>query len=185
MGSGVIRAIFFALALAIGTPAFAADDFGMTPDEFVAAVNQRWRQTRPVTIAWREEYDDHPTFTTATVGFEFNTPCASAIAEIDKKSQRILDFIIGPTDADESGHKCELDDKEMGAMAAAVTMVVLTAVTKEHDSGKILAVLTKLATQAKTDAAHPLVRTAEIKFGGRTVEISIFFTRLEFHLISE
>ena len=125
MSSGVLRVVFFALTWAIVTPALAADDFGMTADEFVAAVNQRWLETRPATIAWRGEYDDHPTFTTATVGFEFNTPCASAIAEIDKKSQRIMNFVIGPTDADDSGRKCELDDKEMGAMAAAVTMVVL------------------------------------------------------------
>jgi hypothetical protein len=184
MSFAVIRVVFFALALAIETPALAADDFGMTADEFVAAVNQRWGETRPATIAWRDEYDNHPTFMTAAVGFEFNTPCAGTTAEIDKKSRQIMDFVIGPTDADDSGLKCELDDKEAGAMAAAVTMVVLTAVTTEHDSGTILAVLTKLATQAKTDAAHPLVRTAQM-IGGRTVEVSISFTRVEFHLFSE
>jgi hypothetical protein len=47
MSSGVIRAIFCAVALAIGnTPVLAADGFGMTADEFVAAVNQRWRNFR-------------------------------------------------------------------------------------------------------------------------------------------
>jgi hypothetical protein len=179
MSSYLVRVGFFALALAIVTPALAADDFGLTADEFVAAVNQRWHQTRPATIAWREEYDDHPTSTTAIVGFEFNTPCANATAEIDKKSRRILNFVIGPTDADNSGSRCELDAKGMDTIAVVVANVVLTAVTTEHDSGKTLAALTKLATEAKADDAHPLVRLAEMKFGGRTVEISIFYSRVE------
>jgi len=133
-------------------------DFGMTPTDFLRAINTVSLKVKVRIIG--------QTSTMIEYGIG---QCVVADGEIDK--DRRLDSVrIAPAPNDQSA--CPANDDEMRTLVAASTAEVMEVLTDVPDTEKNLETLATLAQNLKQDPESGL-RSSETKIGRRTVRMLV------------
>jgi hypothetical protein len=147
-------------------------DFGMTPTDFLHAIN-----TLSVRVKVRIIRQ-----TSATIEYGLGQ-CVVADGEIDN-DQRLDSVRIAPAPNDQNA--CPPNDAEMRTLVAASTAEVMEVLTDVPDIDKNVQTLGTLAQNLKQDPASGL-RSSETKVGQRTVQMLVTLggRRVEFVIFPE
>jgi hypothetical protein len=133
-------------------------DFGMTPTDFLHAINRVSLKVKVRIISQ-----------TSTI-IEYGIgQCVVADGEIDN-DQRLDSVRIAPTASDRSA--CPANDAEMRTLIAASTAEVMEVLTDVPDIEKNAQTLATLAQNLKQDSASGL-RSSETEVGQRTVQMLV------------